>query len=62
MSACLVGKAVRYNGKALAIDAVIYQQLATRFELVPYCPELSAGLPIPRDPAEIVAGTAGGMC
>ena len=54
-SACLIGNPVRYNGKALSITETSLQQLEHYYELVPLCPEVSAGLAIPRPPAEIVS-------
>lgn len=51
VSACLLGQAVRYDGASRPCKAV--RELATRFELVPVCPECLGGLPIPRTPSEI---------
>ena len=53
VSACLLGKACRFDGEARPCDAVI--ALADRHNLVPVCPESFAGLPIPRLPNEIAA-------
>ena len=53
VSACLLGKACRFDGKARACDTVI--ALAREHALTPLCPELLGGLPIPRLPNEIVA-------
>ena len=52
ISSCLFGNPVRYNGKALP---VVLQTLKEHFELIPFCPEVSAGLPTPRPPAEIIS-------
>ena len=54
VSACLLGEAVRYDGRDNQVDAVL--ALADRYTLVPFCPEVEGGLPIPRIPAEIVHG------
>lgn len=56
VSACLMGHKVRYNGseKAAISDTLHRWQLEQR--LVTHCPELAAGLSIPRLPAEIVDG------
>lgn len=56
ISACLVGRPVRWNGKpkTLASDWITRWQAEGR--LVPACPELLGGLPVPREPAEIEAG------
>ena len=54
VSACLMGFQVRYNGsqKAQLADALARWQRDGR--LVIHCPELAAGLPVPRLPAEIL--------
>lgn len=54
VSACLLGKACRYDGGSKPCAAV--QALAADHELVPICPECAGGLRIPRAPSEIVAG------
>lgn len=54
VSACLLGKACRYDGKSKPCEAV--QNLAERHTLIPVCPELMGGLPTPRPPCEIVDG------
>ena len=54
VSACLVGVACRYNGARRTDEA-----LAARFcrgDLLPVCPELLGGLPLPRPPSEIQGG------
>ena len=57
VSACLMGHNVRYNGREKAqISETLARWLAEK-RLVTHCPELAAGLPVPRLPAEIVAGT-----
>ncbi|EKY3195652.1 DUF523 domain-containing protein [Cronobacter turicensis] len=55
VSACLMGFKVRYDGseKAQMIDQLRRWQKEQR--LVIHCPELAAGLPTPRPPAEIVS-------
>ncbi len=50
ISACLVGDNVKYDGgnnKNPLID-----KLLEKYELVPFCPEVEGGLPIPRNPCE----------
>ncbi|SDI80406.1 YbgA family protein [Billgrantia gudaonensis] len=53
ISACLMGEQVRYNGghkrSRYCLDV-----LAERFRLEPFCPELEAGLGVPRDPIRLV--------
>ncbi len=56
VSACLVGNKVRYNASCLSISEADLNWLQSNFELVVFCPEVSSGLPIPRAPAEIIAG------
>ncbi|HFV9219159.1 TPA: DUF523 domain-containing protein [Enterobacter hormaechei subsp. steigerwaltii] len=55
VSACLMGHKVRYNGtkKAQMTHKLARWQQDQR--LVIHCPELAAGLPVPRPPAEIVS-------
>lgn len=52
VSACLLGVACRYDGDSRPNDAV--WALAERYRLIPVCPESMGGLPIPREPSEIV--------
>lgn len=54
VSACLLGKKCRYDGKENRSDAII--ALAREHLLIPVCPELLGGLPVPRDAAEISGG------
>ena len=45
-----MGRPVRYNATSVSFDL---SKLKSHFTLVPFCPEVSAGLPTPRPPAEI---------
>lgn len=56
VSACLLGQPVRYDGTDKALDAEIWEQWMREGRLVPICPEVSGGLPVPRPPAEISGG------
>ncbi|EHR6474806.1 DUF523 domain-containing protein [Vibrio parahaemolyticus] len=56
VSSCLVGNKVRYNASCLSILEPELLWLKSNAELVIFCPEVSAGLPIPRAPAEIIFG------
>ncbi|CNK62500.1 hypothetical protein yaldo0001_14460 [Yersinia aldovae ATCC 35236] len=56
ISACLMGKPVRYNATALSVSDEIIQRWQTEGRLVLVCPELSAGMPVPRPAAEIQQG------
>lgn len=56
VSSCLVGNKVRYNASCLSVSDSDLNWLQSSVELVIFCPEISSGLPIPRAPAEIIAG------
>ena len=50
VSACLLGKPVRYDGGSKPCRAVL--DLAEKLEVTLVCPETAARLPVPRPPAE----------
>ena len=54
VSACLLGKNVKYNGKNNFSSKLV--DMLKDAEVIEICPEVLGGLPIPRDPAEIVDG------
>ena len=54
VSACLLGKKTRYDGKDNYIPSM--EELAKHFEIIPICPEVEGGLPTPRLPSEILDG------
>ena len=54
VSACLLGENCKYNGKNNKSDKVL--EYIKGHEVIPVCPEVTGGLPIPRIPAEIVDG------
>jgi len=59
VSACLLGEAVRYDGGDCCHhlnkkSAMLLQQWQQEGLLLPLCPEVSGGLPVPRPAAEIV--------
>ena len=56
ISACLAGKACRYNGKAKP-NLNILKMMEEGGEYRLFCPECLAGMPIPRQPSEILSGT-----
>jgi uncharacterized protein YbbK (DUF523 family) len=56
VSACLLGNHVRYDGKKLVVESDILQEWADQKRTVPFCPEVSGGLPVPRSPSEIRGG------
>lgn len=58
VSACLLGKRCRYDGRENK-DGVLERELAERgYEAVPFCPEEHGGLGTPRPPAWIESGSA----
>ena len=56
ISACLVGQNVRYNAKELKFYHSVISNWQSQNLLIPVCPEIEGGLPIPREPAEIING------
>src|SRR5438445_3550130 len=53
ISACLLGERVRYHGGDAALSDGILDRWRREGRLVPFCPEVAGGLPVPRPPAEI---------
>lgn len=51
ISACLLGDKVNYKGEGKYHPDV--EKLKEKYDLVPFCPEVEGGLPIPRTPSEI---------
>ena len=54
VSACLLGTCCKYNGGSNAHPAI--EAFLKGHEVIPVCPEVMGGLPVPREPAEIVEG------
>jgi uncharacterized protein YbbK (DUF523 family) len=54
VSACLLGEHCKYNGKSNRNADVL--AFVSDHEVIPVCPEVLGGLPVPRSPAEIVRG------
>ncbi|MBD2900597.1 hypothetical protein amrb99_96020 [Actinomadura sp. RB99] len=61
VSSCLVGRPVRYDGAAKPVGGGLFERWRAEGRLVPFCPEVSGGLPVPRPPAEIVGGDGGAV-
>lgn len=59
VSACLMGHAVRYDGQAKPLVHPALDRWRGEGRLVMICPEMSAGMPVPRLPAEIAEGKVG---
>ena len=55
VSACLLGENCKYNGGNNRNQELL--TLLSGHEIIPVCPEVLGGLPVPRIPAEIVNGT-----
>lgn len=53
ISACLLGEKVRYDG-GHKLDHYLKDTIGVYVEWVPVCPEVGAGLPIPREPMRLV--------
>ncbi|WP_224813525.1 DUF523 domain-containing protein [Hasllibacter sp. MH4015] len=58
VSSCLLGARVRYDGNAKTLDDQILATWRAEGRLVSMCPEMAAGLPSPRLPAEIESGAS----
>ncbi len=59
VSACLMGHAVRYDGQSKPLLHPAIDRWRQEGRLVTICPEMSAGMPVPRPPAEIASGLSG---
>src|SRR5512138_2640679 len=57
VSACLLGRKVRYDGQHKR-DAFLVEVLDPFVEWVPVCPELELGLGVPREPVRLVGDPA----
>lgn len=55
VSQCLLGDAVRYDGESKS-NHIVINELSRIFELFPVCPEVEAGLSVPR-PAVHLTGS-----
>lgn len=58
VSACLMGRRVRYDGGHSASAADVLARWRQEGRIVAFCPEVAGGLATPRAPAEIVGGGA----
>ncbi len=56
VSACLLGQPVRFDGTGRRSDDLVFERWRAEGRLVPFCPEVRGGLPVPRPPAEITGG------
>ena len=53
VSACLLGKKVRYDGGHKFINLTDYFKPQT-YQLIAICPEVEMGMPVPREPIQII--------
>jgi len=53
VSACLLGQEVRYDGGHKRSQTLLHH-LVDQYELLPICPEVAAGLGVPRPPVQLV--------
>lgn len=53
ISSCLLGNAVRYDGKHSRSDCIL-DSMGNLFEFIPFCPEVGVGMGIPRPPIQLV--------
>lgn len=52
VSQCLIGDAVRYDGGD-KLNHAVAERLGSHFELVPVCPEVEAGMGVPREAVKL---------
>ena len=58
VSACLAGRSVRWDGGHERRD-FLTAVLAPRAQILEICPEVEAGMPVPREPIQLVRAPAG---
>ena len=58
VSSCLLGEKVRYDGGHTRSDYIV-ETLGEHFDLQAFCPEMAAGLGVPRPPVRLLATDAG---
>ena len=52
ISACLLGANCKYSGGNNALPPETLAALRKTYRLIPVCPEVAGGLPVPREPSE----------
>lgn len=57
VSACLLGRPVRYDARGRRCAEPLFERWRAEGRLVPLCPEVGGGLPVPRPAAEISGGS-----
>ena len=58
VSGCLNGRPIRFNSTNVSVESEVWDRWESEGRLVSFCPELAAGFPVPRAPAEITGSTA----
>jgi uncharacterized protein YbbK (DUF523 family) len=53
VSACLLGERVRYDGTVKPVREAILARWISEGRVIPVCPEVAGGLPVPRPPVEL---------
>ena len=59
VSACLIGLPARYNGQVALHKHPVLRRWFDQGRLLPFCPEVAGGLPMPRPPAEVADAKGG---
>ena len=58
VSGCLNGRPIRFDETNVEFESAIWDRWEAEGRLVSFCPELAAGFPVPRAPAEIMGTSA----
>jgi uncharacterized protein YbbK (DUF523 family) len=53
VSSCLLGHRVRYDGRDKR-NSIVENELCSRFQCIPLCPEYAIGLGVPRAPVQLI--------
>jgi uncharacterized protein YbbK (DUF523 family) len=56
VSGCINGRPIRYNATGVDFESDIWDRWEAEGRLIRFCPELGAGMAVPRRPAETVGG------
>lgn len=56
ISSCLLGEKVKYSGGDNRVRSPILETWLREGRLLPFCPEVAGGLPVPRNPVELQNG------
>ncbi|MBR6020975.1 MAG: DUF523 domain-containing protein [Kiritimatiellae bacterium] len=61
VSACLLGRASRYDGRHKLLPGLREALADAGFSVIPLCPEADAGLPVPRPPFDLFPAPDGSV-